>query len=800
MLSNFSARENKDGQNITRGNIENTNTTSNNNQQPALSDPKPNSAAAKKKTRKKNRLKNKSQSAPKHDTPQSKQLQPTSSAHNSSSHLATENGENQVRSKVDKFEGGSMHVSTKRDISNKSTSVKSTKAESSQQKQPQQHTTQKSTPVLPSPLSFQTSAPPQPSYKSPRKEMLIRQKRKNSVKKENKIDLRENLKPTEEPSPSTSPASQSGDLQTVTLMMEDKVTLFKYKSSNIIELPHKDDTTGSLLAHGELEIFQLLNGGITCLSCGGKSFIYPLLPKIKIFRIGYNQFLIPMLNPERYWRITIDSDESNVLSILEGTLERNVNYIHVSDKPSNEQHDQGSSSHSQITLDPRARSTSANSLDAKPEELMATSPKPEEFPAIIDTEIPESPPSAPISPTHSPVQHFEISPKDSSNYTTSLAKKTSQQSMSTNVACLDWKPNNTQQNTQLKVRRSLHINPYRSSIQSERDITRQSSSPYLQTNIEHLQPPIKTVDEQSEASMDLLLDEFDQNIAKSVRNPSVRSRPLSRHQSVTSHHNPVPTYSRGKYFHGNIDRDDEDDDVIDEEVYEDARDHRVPPNTPQGAGAAAAAASIHDRGLHSARSRKSSRSDLYTNESGWMEPNLDQSAFQKSTMHSANSPNVSSRLPRSRSSYSISSSTSNANNLGNIYRSVIGTKQRRDSYYSQYQAQPSPYISSSQSVRNGYYDGNIDSRSMAKSVSLMNSQVNRQSGISRRRLSTNSGFNTTQSMNGSAKYSHNGARHVKLNSSEIYQLLSTKEEPVMANEAAKPLSRSASFTSRIFGW
>ncbi|KAI5970187.1 INP1 [Candida margitis] len=727
------------------------------------------------------------------------------------------------------------------------------------------------TPVLPSQISFQGIPKSPQVYKSPRKEVLTRQKQNEQIQNNKRVDLRDHLKPKDETNVCPSAEPHHEDLQQpVSIMMEDKVTLFKYKLSNIVELPHKNDKSGSLLAHGEFEIFQLLNGSVTCLSCGGKSFIYPLLPKIKIFRISFNQFLMPMLNPERYWRITIDTEENNVLAILEGTLERNVNYIHVSDSTVSDH-----SPNAEVTEQENGGNTNdesglANSIDAKPRELMKSpSPQNKIFPTIIDTEIPESPPSAPISPTHSPIQQFELSPKATRHHATSLLKKSSQQSLSTNVACLDWNNNtNSQPNQQLKPRRSFHSNPYRTnSSYDDTHLSHNHEKPggntaYHQNNTAaHTPSHIKTVDEQSEGSMDSLLDEFEQNIARTVRNPSVYSRPVSRLQSVTSHHNPVPTYSRGKYFHGNIDRDEEEEDEDDAdaaaEVYEDARaftDRRgVLPNGSSihgdatrngGEGRATAyTSSLHDRGLHSARSRRSSRSDLYTNESGWMEPNLDASTYQKTPIRG--SSNVSSsRLPKSRSNYSISSSASNGYNLGNIYRSVIG-QSRRASYYSQYQYQnqnqplpPSHNMSSashqqsqpqlhlqsySQSVRNGHFDNNnLDARSTTKSMSRLPT-TNRQSDISRRRQSTYFGSNANQSINGSvsgsirnnnsnsnrnANANANANVNVKLNSNEIYQLLSSKDEPkrsnanlnANANANASTLPKSTSFTSRLFGW
>ena len=101
----------------------------------------------------------------------------------------------------------------------------------------------------------------------------------------------------------------------ISLDLDEKVTLFKYKSLKILELVNQNNANGSLLAHGIFEIFQLHQGDVTYLSCGN-NFIYPLLPKIKVFRINSNQFLLPLVNPERYWKIFINSEELNVINNL----------------------------------------------------------------------------------------------------------------------------------------------------------------------------------------------------------------------------------------------------------------------------------------------------------------------------------------------------------------------------------------------------------------------------------------------------------------------------------------------------
>ncbi|CAI5760137.1 unnamed protein product [Candida verbasci] len=501
-------------------------------------------------------------------------------------------------------------------------------------------------------------------YKSPRKEAILRYKQTNGEQQQ--PNLRNQLKSKTEESTLTtnnnnnnnnsnnnsnnnnSNSNSNNNMPEISLNMDEKVTLFKYKSSKILKLSNSNNSTGSLLAHGEFEIFQLHKGDVTYLSCGSQ-FIYPLLPKIKIFRINFNQFLLPLVNPERYWKIFINSEEQNVLNNLQFTLERNVQYLNLQEE---------------------------TNINLKPKELEEElSPK-----NFLSTEIPDSPPSAPISPHHNnldPIIAPILQPLPPPQY--KLNKKSSLQSISTNLACLE-------------LNHLLHPKPKR-------------SNPY-QTHNKYITP----IDERSDSSMDSLLDEFEENINKSVK---YHSRPVSRVQSIKSVSNHIPNYSRGYYFHHKIDKDEE------EEKF---------------------------------RSRRSSRSELYTNESGWMEPNIKQQHQHQHQHQQYHHPNYirngsTSRIPKSRSNYSINSTQSF--DLNNIYKSII---------------------------RNNHEP---DSKSIKSMSRLPTISANVQSDVTRKRESI---------------YKPK-SEEVKLNSNEIYNLLSSKPK-----STPPPIKRSPSFTQRLFGW
>ncbi|KAI5959774.1 INP1 [Candida pseudojiufengensis] len=684
---------------------------------------------------------------------------------------------------------------------------------------------------------------PHQAYKSPRKEAILRHKQSNGSKesKNNQSNYRENLKSNKDiPSPKSlvhygNQHHDTAQDPSMNLKLDEKVTLFKYRSSKILELVHKNDINGSLLAHGEFEIFQLHNGDITYLSCGGgKSFIYPLLPKIKISRIEFNKFIIHLINPKRFWKIFINSDEKNVIEILQGTLERNVKYENEYKFDSEEDEKQNSVSNKieeNRTPEEDEEQSIYKRLDMKPRELMEDSPQNLDFKTssnnFIDNIIPDSPPSAPISPTQDIIKTFDLDPvrkeqpqyvhpyysPTSFNQPSKLKKHSSLQSMNTNVACLDVGPKTPNQHiikSSIPVHQQLQ-NPYQAGINNRPNHNHSHNHNHNHNhNHSHIPHQFKNnfipIDEKSESSMDSLLDEFEESLTKSVKQnivggatSTIYSRPPSIIQhSVTSQHNPIPLYSRGKYFDGKIENDEECDENYNqknkdkqEEItslndgFNKSHSYRYHPN----------------EGLHSSRSRRSSRSDLYTNESGWMEPNIKSKLIPTNANHNHQSINGSvysrSKLPKSRSNQSISSSVSHNqyNNLSNIYRSVIGQK-----------------LHDNGNIQNDYTS--VSSvRSMSRLPPRINPQHQNQIDLNLRRQSSylNSKPNINQSNNPSEKIPiKTNANSKNLNSKEIYQILSSTSAqdlkrnknslPQNQNNQKKPIPKSTSFTSRLFGW
>lgn len=107
---------------------------------------------------------------------------------------------------------------------------------------------------------------------------------------------------------------------------DERITLFDFPSAEIFTFDDystnvtDSKSQGRLLGHGKLEIFQLHQQKVTYLQCG--SVVHPILPRLKILKISKNQFILPLSNPERYWRIVIATGDVEVLKSIEGAFSK----------------------------------------------------------------------------------------------------------------------------------------------------------------------------------------------------------------------------------------------------------------------------------------------------------------------------------------------------------------------------------------------------------------------------------------------------------------------------------------------
>ena len=609
---------------------------------------------------------------------------------------------------------------------------------------------------------------------SPRKRALMRYKKSDEMINDRSYiaEVKENLKTKPKTS---SPENGKHDVEKlleptfIQSNMDEKVTLFKFKSSKILVYDEQlsesnTSSSGTLLGHGAFEIFQLHNGDVTYLSCG-PSFIYPLLPKLKILRIGFNQFILPLVNPERYWKIFIDSEEPNVIEVLGSTFERIVKYRNLFFG-------------SKVDVDKELGLyvDHQDSINEKPHELKSLSIIDETESndggisgfgfTVLAGEIPESPPSAPISPHHENLAniHLDISPlKNHFDPGWTLGKKLSMQSISTNMACLDvndaptsLNPLHPTSSNPLHPTSSNPLHPFRKDVK-----TIQHPKPKRPFNSNPFQAPQPAeADNKSDSSMDSLLDEYEENITFSKSMTFSRSRPPSRQHSVTStSFLKAPQYSREPYFKGNIEKDaksqyDELEDFPSTSLseYNRVRNSRV-------------------GGL--SRSRRSSRSDLYTSESNWMEPSL-----------VANNK----RLPKSRSNYSINSRPQNIdlnNTYHNIYKSITqrNLKQYLEDDNLSVKSQRLPTISANTQL----------------DFSNLNSHNGESVHPTPRASSVRSNYTPTSSK-GKPKL-----LDTKMNSSDVYKLISTRKSrsnihDLREAKQSTPAVNKPGLASRLFGW
>lgn len=74
----------------------------------------------------------------------------------------------------------------------------------------------------------------------------------------------------------------------------------------------------SLIAQGKFQIYQM-NSALNYLSCG--PLTHPILPSCTIIKINTNTYIIPIKNPVRYWRLTLNTDDESILHKFESTVQ-----------------------------------------------------------------------------------------------------------------------------------------------------------------------------------------------------------------------------------------------------------------------------------------------------------------------------------------------------------------------------------------------------------------------------------------------------------------------------------------------
>lgn len=677
----------------------------------------------------------------------------------------------------------------------------------------------------------------QASNLSPRKQTILRYKKSDDGINERSLisEAKENLK--NKKINSKTPESQCSKIDETMvspqtgLDMDKKVTLFKHKSSRILvfdeQLNEKKTeiekaSSGRLLGHGEFEIFQLHNGDVTYLSCG-PSFVYPLLPKLKILRIDFNQFILPLVNPERYWKISINSDDRYLIELLEKTLEENVKYRNLffgtnqlsstSICESIEQEiTQNYANDNETKQTPDSEAIMNSSADSKKNEIpVAENAANYQFP-IIFNEIPDSPPSAPLSPHNENITNVNLMTPTKNPHLLpgwSLKKKQSDQSINSAMASLDVNKDIETIAANNRVRRTdskgifgsdkvgapltLNQNQKVHHPKPKKFANSLNKNPIQFQNKTH-----KSQDNKSDSSMDSLLDEYEENI-HTTKSITFNSRPPSRPMSVVSSFSrPQINYTRGSYFHGPIERDA--DDLTNSQCNETFENQEFPTtslseyNKTRNGG---------NSGF--VKSRRSSRSELYTSESNWMEPSATAiESGHNRTMKPRNSVHDHVR-PIS-------------NDVKQIYRSFT---QRNLSQYTndlRSDADSKSMKSQTRKVQPTFNPVKIRSPTMGSlhpKGSYANSVISGRTGydsISRYNGIKELPIPHSKSTRRDLDQHKLGNYKVKLNSSEVYKMISesrsnknlngiiTASQDTKSQETKEKPQGTGGFASRLFGW
>lgn len=393
--------------------------------------------------------------------------------------------------------------------------------------------------------------------------------------------------------------------------MEGRTSLIVIPRARIVvyheHLPesHATASSGTLLAHGEFEIFQLHNGDVTYLACG-RSFVYPLLPKLKMLRTSTKEFVLPLVNPQRYWKIHIDTDDAAVIPDLERVLTDVVNYTNLAFDESNGASRAGHTEHKS------PRGAKLNHLSS------------------YFSTIPESPPSAPMSPHNMNLfdNNFSLLPRKAERDAVVSPKK---ESVTSAMAKFNL-------DSPLRTPAVNHLHHPRPVAHS---------NPYTRT---------KTDAKSDTSSMDSLLDEYEENISTTKSVAYSMSRPASRAVSHVSSQYP----GHFVYQRGNV--------AILPDYISNIGSNCGPLEEENGTDEfPTASLSQYNRARqesHGTRSRKSSVSELYNAVSNWMEPGVSHGpapAYKQPT------------LSHSRSAHSLASKHSTharTLNLNETYREI----------------------------------------------------------------------------------------------------------------------------------
>lgn len=93
---------------------------------------------------------------------------------------------------------------------------------------------------------------------------------------------------------------------------DDMISVLKYQSS-------------SLISQGKFKVYKMDQNGTNYFQCG--EVIHPILPNAKVIKVNPDTYILPMRNPNRYWKLSLNSSDDPQLSIkFESVIDRICKY------------------------------------------------------------------------------------------------------------------------------------------------------------------------------------------------------------------------------------------------------------------------------------------------------------------------------------------------------------------------------------------------------------------------------------------------------------------------------------------
>lgn len=118
-------------------------------------------------------------------------------------------------------------------------------------------------------------------------------------------------------------------------LKDSEIKVFTNSDLNSIKNNINLGNKSTFLSKGSFEIYQLITNKTNYLICG--SVIHPIFPSSKVIKISHSCFIIPIKNPDRYWKLTLNTKNKETLSDFESVISKicifkneyiEDNYIH----------------------------------------------------------------------------------------------------------------------------------------------------------------------------------------------------------------------------------------------------------------------------------------------------------------------------------------------------------------------------------------------------------------------------------------------------------------------------------------